>query len=252
MPKKSKFFLITVLVVSFALIISLADLFSSFLTIGNFAFLPSQGVKISSYKIYAISLARSSTSSGASENIKEVKTRSGAGYVYQANGIYYCLASAYENENDVINVQINLKESGTESQIIEIPVGQISVDMSLSGTERTALLEALNSFKANFKTLYDISISLDTGVKNLVECKLELSKQMDKIAKVQQDFESAFKTKLTGEIFKTKLKLMEQTSFVQGLVELNLNEKVLFSSALKELYIKVIILNKTLASEILN
>jgi hypothetical protein len=46
--KKIKFFLITVLVVSFALIISLADLFSSFLTIGNFAFLPSQGVKISS------------------------------------------------------------------------------------------------------------------------------------------------------------------------------------------------------------
>jgi hypothetical protein len=250
MPKKSKIFFFTVLFLTMGLILTLADLFSSVITVGNFAFLPSQSVKTSSYKIYAISLQKSSTYNQASTQLQDIKMRGGAGVIYQTDGLYYCLASAYENENDAYGVQNNLKENKTDSEIVVISINSINFDLTLSGTEKNALLDAVNSFKTVFKTLYDISISLDTGVKDFPTCKLDAALVKDKFFKTKKNFDEAFKTKLSNEIFQTKLKLVELSNSLNVLTELDRQEKVLFSSTLKETYINAILQNKTLASEI--
>lgn len=250
MPKKSKFFFISVLVLTFSLTVVLADLFSSFITVGSFAFLPSQSVKVSGYKIYAISLYKGQTHVQASNQIQDIKLRGGGGYVYFYNSVYHCLASAYENENDAVNVQNSLKEQNLQSQIIEISIKDIIIDTTFSALEKSLLLETLTSFKNSFKTLYDLALSLDTGTKDLIQCKIELKNHQDKIMKLKQDYNDAFKNKVMNELFQIKLKVAEHLTIIESIVELNYSDKVLFSSFLKESYLKIVELNKTLATEL--
>ncbi len=250
MPKKSKFFFTSVLILTFALTIALADLFSSVITIGNFAFLPSQSVKSSGYKIYAISLNKAQTHAQASTQIQDIKLRGGAGYIYSNSGLYYCIASAYENQNDALNVQTNLQEKDISSEIIEITINEISIDTTFTGSEKNSLLEVLSSFKNTFKTLYDLSISLDTGTKDVIQCKVDVQSHYNKVVKIKQDYENIFKNKLTSEIFQTKLKLTEHLTIIESIINLDLNEKVLLSSQIKECYLKIVILNKELANDL--
>ena len=88
-------------------------------------------------------------------------------------GLYYCIA-CYENQNDALNVQTNLQEKDISSEIIEITINEISIDTTFTGSEKNSLLEVLSSFKNTFKTLYDLSISLDTGTKDVIQCKVDV------------------------------------------------------------------------------
>lgn len=250
MPKKSKFFVLSVLVLAFSLTLAMADLFSSLLTVGNFAFLPSQTSKTPSYKVYAISLFKGQTYEQSTNKIQEIKLRGGAGFVYSSSGLYYCLASAYENQNDAINVQNSLKEKEIENEIIEIAINEISIDTTFSGKEKSTILEGLNSFKNTFKTMYDLSISLDTSTKDVITCKTELKLLYDKLVKEKENFDNVFKNKLTNEIFQTKLKLTDLNTAVESIIKMDYTDKVTLSSMIKEKYLKILVLNKTLATEL--
>ena len=76
-----KLFALLVCAVSIALTITLADLFSTALTAGNFTGLFSSSSKISAYNVYAISMFQSSLLSSAEESSSQVKRQSGAGPV---------------------------------------------------------------------------------------------------------------------------------------------------------------------------
>lgn len=250
MTKKTKLYAFVIIALTCAITFVVADLFSSILTVGNFAFLPTQGLKSSKYSIYALALLKTTTSADASSQSQEVKLRGGAGYVYFADAMYYLLASGYESENDAIKVQENLEENKTSSEIIEIIVGEIIIDMSLSGSEKTAMTNALGAFKTIYKNLYDISVSLDTSVKNLPECKLLVNAELESLNTIKTSFDSAFLGKLTSEVFKIKLNLAELFLNVQQLTENSTDQKVLYSAYIKETYLKSIVLNKSLTKEL--
>lgn len=250
MTKKSKAYAFTLVVLSIAITLVMADLLSSLITIGNFAFLPTQGVKASSYNIYAISLSKSSTLAQANAQIQDIRLKGGAGYVYNTNGLYYLLASAYENENDAIKVKENLENQQLTSEVLKIEISEISIDLSLNGSEKSALNGALNSFKTTYKTLYDISISLDTQVKTLPESKLLVSNYVTALSNVQKEFDTLFKNKLTNEIFQIKLKITALLDIVKALSEQDYEQITLFSAAIKNSYIGAVITNKELAKEL--
>jgi hypothetical protein len=250
MSKKSKLYSFSVLGITIALVIVLADMFSNFITLGNFAFLPTQGLKNNAYSIYAISLAKCATVNQANSLVQDIKMRGGAGYVYSANGVYYLLASAYESENDATKVLDNLKEKEQNCEIVKISVGEINLDINLSGAEKTATNNAIAIFKQTYKTLYDLSVSLDTGVKTLSECKLATTTQLTTCKEVKNNFDQVFSSKLTSEVFKIKLKLAALVMNMQSLIEQDIQQGVLFSSALKQTYIQCVLHNKDLAKEL--
>lgn len=250
MTKKNKLFAFVIIALTCAITIVVADLFSSLLTVGNFAFLPTQGLKAGKYSIYTLALSKTTTNSDAGSQVQEIKLRSGAGYIYFANGFYYLLASGYENENDAHKVQESLIANETDSEIVEIEVGDIIIEMSLSGTEKTAMTNALGAFKTVYKNLYDISVSLDTAVKNLAECKLLVNTELEKLNTIKITFDNTFLSKLTSEVFKIKLNIAELFLSLQQLTENNTDQKVLYSSYIKETYLKSIVINKNLAKEL--
>lgn len=252
MSKKTKFYSFSLVGITFALIFVLADLFSNFITVGNFAFLPTQGLKNNAYTIYALSLAKCATVTEANGLVQDIKLRGGAGYVYASGGLYYLLASAYESENDAKKVQESLQEEKTESEIISLSVGEIAIDFSLNGTEKAATNDALAIFKQTYKVLYDTSISLDTGVKTLPECKLAITNHLTTCSTSKSQFDQVFSAKLTSEVFKIKLKLAALVMNLQTFVEQDITQQVLYSSSLKSLYIQSVVYNKDLAKELLS
>lgn len=250
--KSGKFFALVVCGISLALCITLADLFSTAITAGNFSGLFSSSSKISSYNIYAISMFQSSILSSAEESANQIKTQGGAGYIYNDSSVYYVLASAYEKQNDAELVKENLMSSGYTPTIITIFIPEITITSNLNANEKTALNSALNIFKTTYQQLYDLSINLDTFLKDETECKVLLNDIASNVSKVKTTFDGTFNSKLTNSILNVKLKLESLSNSIATLLEYTSTSSVSFNSKLKYTYIETLNLNKTLCKEINN
>lgn len=250
--KSGKFFALVVCGISLALCITLADLFSTAITAGNFSGVFSSSSKISSYNIYAISMFQSSILSSAEESANQIKTQGGAGYIYNDSSVYYVLASAYEKQNDAELVKENLISSGYTPTIITIFIPEITITSNLNANEKTALSSALNIFKTTYQQLYDLSINLDTSLKDETECKVLLNDIASNVSKVKTTFDGAFNSKLTNSILNVKLKLESLSNSIATLLEYSSTSSVSFNSKLKYTYIETLNLNKTLCKEINN
>lgn len=248
MPKKFKLFGICVILLSIGLSFVLADLLSSLITIGNFAFLTTQTTKSNSYTIYAISLEKAISLIQAKDKVNDVIQKNGAGFIYSIDNVYYVLASGYENKSDAEKVVEHLSESGISSEIIEIKVDKIEIDMNLTTDEKSTMSEAINLFKNTYKTLYDISISLDTSVKTKTECKLLINDLKSNILKTQSNFDTQFNSKLNSKLLNIKLEINELITIIQALI--NNADKELFSAYINSAYLEAVKLNQNLANDI--
>ena len=243
MPKKTKIFVSFTVLLSIALAVGLAELFSSILTISDFAFINTSQNKISGFNIYAVSTAKTTNKENVQTLSKENQNKNGAGYVYEKDGLFYILASAYESENDAIKVCENLKNQDIECEIIVITVDDIKLDLSLSGQEKVAFNNCFTIFKSCYQKLYDLSVSIDTSVKNQTECKLEISNLKSDLTKVVSDFETHFNSKLTQDLVFLKLQLDDLDELLESLYQDNQSQLTSFSSVLKCSYIKVVMMN---------
>jgi len=242
MPKKLNFLTIFVVLLCFGLAVSLAELFSSVITIGDFAFLPSSQAKSGSFCIYALAFYKTTDESSTSELAKKIQTKNGAGYIYNKDNVYYILASAYESENDAKKVLEKNETDEFTGEIIKIEVKEINLNMTLSGKEKIALSNSLSIFKKVYASLYDLSVSLDTEVKNQTECKLAISDLKSNVSKVQADFDAHFNGKLDKNLLNIKLKLSDLSKMLQELLEKD-SDGISFSSKLKYDSIEAITLN---------
>ncbi len=248
MPKKFKLFGICVIILSIGLSFVLADLFSSLITVGNFAFLTTQTTKCNSYTIYAVSIEKALSMTQAKDKVESVVQKNGAGFIYSKDNVYYVLASGYENKSDAEKVVEHLSDSGVSSEIVEIKVDKIEIDMNLSTNEKTTMSESINLFKNTYKTLYDISISLDTAVKSKSECKLLLNDLKANVLKTQSNFDTQFNSKLNSKLLSIKLQINELTTTIQTLI--NNADNDLLSAHIKCAYLETIKLNQSLANDI--
>lgn len=210
--KSGKFFVIFSCTVCFVLCIALADLFSTFITVGSFAGV--NGGKINAYSIYAVYLHQSSIKSSALEQASVVKRMGGAGYVWESEGIYYVVASAYIEENDAKKVKENLFESGHSAEIFVINFSEILIGRDYSAEEISALTSALNLFKNTYKNLYDTSISLDTLILTETQCRLEFANIQSDVSKKKSDFEALFNSKLTPNLLQIKLSINSLSTLI--------------------------------------
>lgn len=248
MPKKTKIFGISIVILSVILSFLLADLFSSLITVGDFAFLTTQSTKSNGYTIYAISLNKTLSLSEANNLIDEVQQKNAAGFVYKSDNIYYLLASGYENKSDAENVLKHLAESKTDAEIISIKIKKIEIDMNLKNSEKNTMIESLNIFKTTYQSLYDISVSLDTKLKTKTECKLLINNLQANVIKVQSNFDTQFNSKLNTKLLSIKLSLNKVVNSLQTLIDES--DSDLFSSYIKNTYLNVIKINKDLAEDI--
>lgn len=242
-----KFFSIFFCGVIVCLTFTLADFFSSLITVGGFTF-TSSDITISKYSLYAVSTATSTTNSASAQYAETCKNQGGAGYIYISNAKFYIIASIYENLTDAKKVVSNLSENKINSEIINIEIPSISLNSNLSTQEKTTLENSINIFKNTYKKLYDIAISLDTGIITDVNARLNINGLASEIKTASDNFTTIFNSDSSTTFLNIKIKLSELCSIMNNLVNPNTNTP--FTSQIKETYCNAIFLLKDLSESI--
>ena len=188
--------------------------------------------------VYAISLGKSETSDGLKEEKQNLQTQNGAGFILEFDGNFHCIASVYENKNDAQKVQENLKSTGTESEILTITLSAISVEGNFSTDEKNVLSSCLKANFETYKKLYDVAISLDSGVFDITKAKLECNNIYSAFISTKVNFETLFKGK---NMQKTTKNLQNIENALSNLISENYSSaNQTFSSLIKETYCKVL------------
>ena len=252
-PKKikkvSKIFTMCVAIIAICLTLSMADLFSSLITVGGFTF-TSSDISLSKYNLYAVYTNSTESKVQADEYSATCKAQGGAGYIYLNDSKFFIIASIYENESDAAKVLENIKTNNSSASITGISIPQIYFSSNLSGDEKTTLENALNIFKTTYKKLYDISVSLDTSLINEVNARLEINQIGSNITTISSNFTTIFNNQMTNNFLNIKLKLNDLLTCIDNLI--NASSNFPFTSLIKNAYCECLFLYKSLAENLIN
>ena len=238
--KKTRFFSIFFMLISFALCISLAGVFSSLITVGGFSNITSGD---------AVSLYKTQTKAQAREMSEVAMRKNGAGYIFQDDEAFYVFASCYENKADAEKVVSNLKESEIASSIKELKFDEILVKSKMTEQEKTVLVKALSSYKNLYKKLYDLSVSIDTKLLTEIQSKVLLNDIISEQNKIQTNFETIFNSKLTSTLLEIKLSLSNISNMLNNLADFS-SLDIPYTSQVKNTYFQVLFEYKVLSSKI--
>lgn len=222
---------------------SLADLFSSLITVGGFTF-TSSDISLTKYTTYAVCTKSATTQSSANEAASLTKQQGGAGYIYLSDNSFNIIASIYENKSDAEKVVSNLKENNVGSFIMQIDIPAISLNSNLSEQEKTTLENSIGVFKNTYKKLYDIAISLDTAIITEVNAKLSINKLGSDVLSEINNFNTIFGNSYTTEFLKIKTNLTKLSENINELISTSVPP---LTSHIKYAYCTAIFLLKDLA-----
>lgn len=140
-----------------------------------------------SFSIYFVAVAKSQIESEACTLAKDKIADNNAGYVWKNENYFYVINSAYENKNDAELVGLNLSQNNIKNDIFKVDFLSISIDSPLSSKEATSILSAsLDAFLSCYRSLFDISVSLDNKVYDYTKTMFEINRvnaQTDEIMK---------------------------------------------------------------------
>ena len=242
--KLSKIFTVAMSIIIICLTLTLADLFSSLITVGGFSF-SENNISIPKYTLYAVCLSKHESKVVAEEEAAECKKQGGAGYVYLGNN-FFVIASLYENKSDAEKVKNQLTEFSNTSSIEEIIINPITISSTLSSDEHNCIENGLLIFKQTFQKLYDLSVSIDTAVINEINARLEINEIGSKINTIQNNFSILFKDNVTTQIIAIKQKISQLALKINELV--NCSTQTPLTSHIKNAYCETIFLYQSLAN----
>lgn len=219
--------------------ISFAELFSSLITVGGIKTNSNSDIKQQQFYLYAISLHKTDTKISAKEKAELVKKQNAGGYIWQTNEYFYVFASCYENESDATKVKTTLDNGGNTCEIIKLCFEEIEFSLNLENQEKTALTNAVCSYKNMYKKLYDLSVSIDTNLYTEVQAKVLLSDIISSFSKIKTNFETLFNPKLTSDILALKLSLTNIESILSSLSDFS-SSLIPYSAQVKYAYFQIL------------
>lgn len=236
----NKIFIFLFSVICVVTCVFLAQVFSSFLTMGSLQVSSNTTNSICEFKVYAISLGVYSNKYLAETSATNYSQRNAGGYVLKINGAYHVLASAYEKENDAKLVQENLLLEEINSEIIEITFESVLFESVSSKEQEKEFIESLNIFKIVYLGLYDVSVSLDTSVIDQTKAKIEI---ISIKADVEEKLEEINKgtTAIDGIYYQTiKNKYNELIDTLSSLKNYEEAEGIILSAKIKHCYLEIL------------
>lgn len=121
-------------------------------------------------------------------------------YIYENDDAYHIIASCYKNNNDAELVKSNLKTNGIEAEILKIKKESVVLEGSFSSNEELILKDCLSTTNNIYNNLYDITVSLDTGVTDEVTAKLKINEVYSNFLTTKNNFETLFSASANSEI----------------------------------------------------
>jgi len=238
-------FPILVVVLCVATSLMMASFFSSIITTSGLGIIVSSAKTQSATTLWAISVGSCNTFAQAQELCADTQTKGGGGVILKKE-MFHVLASAYEMENDATKVQENLAMQGVVAQMIKLEVKQTSVSANYTLAEVNVLDGCLLAYRDSFRTLFDLSVSLDTQTKNELAAKEQIALLVTRLEQIKADFATHLNKKLTANLVALSLQNETTLQLVKGLLETTTP----LATATKTVYLTIIIKQMELLNEL--
>ena len=241
----SIFFIIVFLLILSLIVVNIADLISSLIS-GNTSIFNGSKIRITSNTMYAVSLGQFSTKNDAETLANNVASQGAAGYIYQA-GDYFVLTSMYDSIIDANSVIEKLKNDNLEAKIVNINIPTIILDYK--GKFSNELIESIEFFKICYKKLYDLSINFDSGEITSGQTKQSILDLLSQAKQMQKTTQQMMQQEKLDFLINLDNKMLSLVTILDGLYVTD-NQNLMFNSAIKNCYFKIIMLNVTFAKQV--
>lgn len=211
----------------------------------------SESITSSSFQLHFLALAKSQIENEAIAHAPDYRSIGAGGFVWKDNEYHYIVSSAYGNKNDADLVQINLKQTqNIESEIVSVTFESITITGNFSTEEKKIVSRALAASQTYYNSIYDIAISLDTGVYNEISAKLAVNSAHNTLATTYADFSTIYEGTIVEPLKKISLLLQTASKVSQKLCTgEKISENQTYSSLLKYRYMQVLKIYKDFLSK---
>lgn len=144
------------------------------------------------FNIYFVSTSKSAFEAESAQRGKDVMNQDLSGYVWEYENYFHVISSAYKNENDATLVKNKIVSDGGTAETISVSFPAIKISYPFSQDEKLVMNAALSSFKECYDKLFDISISLDTGVYNETAAMLAINNTLSTFSATEKNFSTLF------------------------------------------------------------
>lgn len=197
--KKFPYFATFSVVLALLTCVSIGYLLSTFIVSANL-FQVAQKVESGQNTYYLLSVYSAESLEEAENEVENFSDTNFGLYIYKNENSYHIIASCYKNNNDAELVKSNLKTNGIEAEILKLTKPSIILEGNFSESEENVLKESLAVADNVFQSLYDITVSLDTGVTDEVTAKLKINEVYSNFLTKKNNFETLFKVNTNSDI----------------------------------------------------
>lgn len=205
-----------------------------------------------SYNIYFLTINKSQNENEAILLGKDSMSNGNSGYIWESDGAFYLISSAYKNENDATLVKNKLQKENIASEILKINFPSVKISSDFSFDEREIITKALNSLHLCYENLYDIAISLENGLTNETGATLSISSTLTNFVNTKNQFETIFKNSSLPFISTIKSYLISTHESLSLLLEkTSITPAQTFNSLIKYRYCEILHLNFNMILDLL-
>ncbi len=202
----------------------------------------SEEVSISELELHMLSLSKSKVEKEAKTIASDFQEIGAGGYIWKKDEYYHVIASAYINRNDAELVKSSIKlNQNIDSEILSIKIPAYSIKGSFTSEEKKVVTKALLCAQNFYTSIYDIAVSIDTGVLSEISAKLSVNNTVNMLSTTYANFETLYPNAITnpmkelGGYLKKVLKISQLLASDE-----RISSAQTYSSHLKYRYLEVI------------
>lgn len=222
--KKFPYFLTFFIMIAILLCLSVGYLISTVLVTTN---LFQTALKIEQQATYhLLSIYQSENKENCEKLKSEFQKKNCAGYIYEEDGTFHIIASIYDNKNDAELVKNRLILDGFDAKILNYSENSHTFEGNFSQKESEVLKDCLQAKNNIYKSLYDISVSLDTNLYDELTAKFNVNEVYSKFLTTKGNFETLFKDKSSFKGIREEFNLIKDELENLSKVETNFSQSV--------------------------
>lgn len=188
--KMKKFLFSSLTLVGLALCLLIANLLTGFIVPAT-----SQAEKVClpRQEIHLLSLGKSQVESEAKDRAKDFMPLGSGGYVWKIDNYFHIISSAYTNKNDAQLVQNNISINlSLESEIITLTLNELSINGIFDSENYKVVSNYLSATNNLYQSLFDIALSVETGVSSEVGAKLSVNSALNDFSTKMANFSTLY------------------------------------------------------------
>lgn len=227
----------------------LAIVFVACLIVANFISLyiiqvdtKTEEVENAGFEVYMLSLSKSKLENEAKSIAPDFQEIGAGGFIWKNDDYFHVIASCYINKNDAELVKNSIKlNQNLESEIFTVKFSNCLLKGSFDQEEKKVLTRSLAAAQIFYTSIYDIAVSLDTGVINEISAKLSVNGTCNNISTIYANFDTIYPSPIISPLKEVNAYLKSIVKLSQALAtDERTNKTQTYSSHLKYRYLEAL------------